>query len=1123
MLRAFAPVPVVELSSKERIQAIYSTNDRLFVGLASGALKVYEIDDSQALSDPDPSSAPSDTSKRSPAKLLTTIDKFIKGSIEQLLGLEEARVLIVLSGGYVHLYDLDTLAYQERLHRTKGAVVFATSSELEFKTPFALPPNTAPEKRPSVADVQRSVSRLVVAAKKKLHCYEWQGAELIGSKEITVPERPRSLTFIKPDRILCGLVVEYFVVDIPASQVSPIFAAGRPVGAIDGVLAGVAANIGSITSSSSASSRKQGCALAARLPEDESVVLVNEFSSAFFSSETGSFMKSKRQIKFKDVPSMLGYSYPFVLSVTANGKKLEVRNPKTYTLLQSINFPTLQHFNDGKNPFVASSRQIWKLSRRSFEEQIEELIGQNQLDEAIALIENVDDVFVSDRSSKLRELKMRRAEILFSKLKFSQSMTLFSEVSAPPERVLKLYPEAISGVAESSEAMKNGTDIPTPEETSAETNGEKSHGPAEVPPTSEATEAEKVDDEERPDEVEASTDAPTDASTSKADANSVSPSQTHDIPTITADTVSLADSTNAEAQKKKDLEIFDRFLRPTTSNSSSSKVDNRNAVGQGSRPAADTLSLSDSLANFLSFGKSSTMRTARSELGNAEYTGPDSMDGKALMKAVRCLLIYLIDARRKIARLTSLQSGTITEEDFDRTASAKLNLASYGSDLEKEACIVDTALLRCYIIINPQLVGPLVRLPNHCDKNAVRQQLLMYGKYSELVDFYFNKKLHGDALALLKQLSDSKKVSEFNGPEHIVRYLQKLGQEHLDLIFEYAKEPVNINEEYGVEIFMANTPEAESLSRKRVEQFLLPISRKLTMKYLEHIVFGLNDLSPDFHNDLALTYLEDVKTNAQLYSSDDEMVQRPVRKLLRLLRESSQYRPEKILAAMPRDSSLFMESKAVLFSRLGEHKRALEIFVFSMKDSQKAQEYCMNVYDSDVPNSKSVFYTLLELYLRPPAKAATNGYGATAPSLPTLRDNFDYPGMNLEAALELLSQHGSRLSAVDALELLPPDIKLTSLGQFFESHLRETNTTINRDRISAALLKAELVRTQQLLVKLKSKNVIISDTKLCPVCLKRLGSSVISVFPNRTVVHYGCAKAYKESSGPRAQTVEKDE
>ncbi|KAK9460769.1 uncharacterized protein V1516DRAFT_677607 [Lipomyces oligophaga] len=1185
MLRAFAPIPVVDLNSKERIESLYSLEHKLYVGLASGTLKVYDLfcEDEGNADDPDSTvtSAPTSILPDSSAILRETVEKFTKGPIEQLSVIKEANVLVALSNSYVYLYSLETYSLQERLQRTKGAAVFATSSTEDFDCPFVPPPIIGQEpkiadKSALAVDSKRVVSRLVVASKKKLHCFEWQNSELIGSREIAIPERPRSITFIKQDRVICGLAVEYFIVDISASSVSPIFAAGRPVGAIDGALAGVAANIGSLTLPGSVSARKQNSALATLLPRDNSVALVNEFSSAFISADTGLFMRKKRPIRFKDVPVMLGYSYPFILSVTSSGKKFEVRNAKSHSVIQAINFPQLLHFQDGRFPVVASSRQIWQLCLRPFEDQVQSLIRTNQLDEAINLIEDMGDAYVADRLARLKDLKMRKAEELFKRMKFSHSMTLFSEVSAPPERVLALYPPSISGGSideDEDDVLLQGSE-----------SGSKTHAPSKAEAASEQLDSGRQDSEvagardksgiqeentmndtdksmQQPTTMEnradsqgqatsmaATTASPEDKETGEIEnaenqtrvevpAVVLEPNENSDSQGIAPETASIAESMG-ESQRKKDVEIFNRFLRPSTSRTSSVKVDKQNSI-RSRLPNGDSTTVTESLINFLS-GNKGTSKTLPSEITSvADYLGPEAMDIRTLNKAVRCLLIYLIDARRKLGRLASVESGAISQEDFERVSSSKILSNAYGEDIEHESIVVDTALLRCYMLINPQLVGPLVRLSNHCDKTVVRKQLLMYGKYSELIDFYFSKKFHRDALELLKSLNGSKKIPEFDGPEPTVRYLQKLDNDNLDLIFEYSPDAIKKDEQYGIDIFMSRTPESEGLSRPFVVKFLNSQSRSLTIKYLEYLVFEVGDLSPDFHNDLALAYLEEIKSTAQDSTIDDPKLIKSVEKLENLLRDSRQYRPEKILAAIPRASELFFESKAILFSRIGEHRRALEIYVFRMKDYKKAQEYCMNIYDRDSPTDKTVFYTLLELYLRPPLQSVspegkivddsasirnsvTNGIASEylqvqSPDSYNQATDLTYatPPVNLDAALDLLSNNGSRLSAIDALELLPPNIKLTSLSQFFQSHLRDTTSTMNQNRISAALLKSELVRTQQTLLNLRSKNVVITDARVCPVCIKRIGNSVISVFPDQTVVHYGCAKAYRDRIGAR--------
>jgi hypothetical protein len=65
--------------------------------------------------------------------------------------------------------------------------------------------------------------------------------------------------------------------------------------------------------------------------------------------------------------------------------------------------------------------------------------------------------------------------------------------------------------------------------------------------------------------------------------------------------------------------------------------------------------------------------------------------------------------------------------------------------------IVDTCLLKCFLLTNEHLVGSLVRLPNCCSVEETEQLLLEFRKYNELIDFYHGKDLHKKALSILKR------------------------------------------------------------------------------------------------------------------------------------------------------------------------------------------------------------------------------------------------------------------------------------------------------------------------------------------------------------------------------------
>lgn len=213
----------------------------------------------------------------------------------------------------------------------------------------------------------------------------------------------------------------------------------------------------------------------------------------------------------------------------------------------------------------------------------------------------------------------------------------------------------------------------------------------------------------------------------------------------------------------------------------------------------------------------------------------------------------------------------------------------------------------------------------------------------------------------------------------------------------------------------------------------------------------------------------------------------------------------------------FFEARAIVFSKMGQHKQALEIYVFKLEDFVKAEEYVqyhiisweglantMNRYCNQVHMAEdtvtaetttarraapadseeeepSIYLTLLSLYLSP-----HHGYKP-----------------QYGPALELLAKHGSRLPPGSALNLIPENLPVKELEFYFKGRMRSANSMFRQSRIAANLQMTENIKRQaQLLVgegtdgkSSRSRHVTITEERNCGICFKRLGGSVINVFP----------------------------
>jgi Vam6/Vps39-like protein vacuolar protein sorting-associated protein 39 len=89
------------------------------------------------------------------------------------------------------------------------------------------------------------------------------------------------------------------------------------------------------------------------------------------------------------------------------------------------------------------------------------------------------------------------------------------------------------------------------------------------------------------------------------------------------------------------------------------------------------------------------------------------------------------------------------------------------------------------------------------------------------------------------------------------------------------------------------------LPRGPVVDYLTLIKRDLGIRYLEHLVHDLQEMSPSFHDRLVTLYLEEASDSAA-----DEKQRNEVReKLVKFLEESDQYMPERLLGKLSRSIS----------------------------------------------------------------------------------------------------------------------------------------------------------------------------------------------------------------------------
>ncbi|XP_028037182.1 vam6/Vps39-like protein [Bombyx mandarina] len=467
--------------------------------------------------------------------------------------------------------------------------------------------------------------------------------------------------------------------------------------------------------------------------------------------------------------------------------------------------------------------------------------------------------------------------------------------------------------------------------------------------------------------------------------------------------------------------------------------------------------------------------------GRTDGEKSGKLKGKDLENALNALIPYLVELRRKIGKGSPEPNGSPPQE-----GTSQRNVA-------QQMELIDTTLLKCYLMTNDAFVAPLLRL-NNCRLEEAEKTLLQHGKHSELIILYQTKGQHTKALQLLREQA-KQPDSSLEGYRGTKNYLQQLGAEHINLIFNFSDWILKENPEEGLKIFTEDKIEVENLPRPKVLDFLLREHESLVIPYLEHIIHTWNDTNPLFHDALINMYREKI-INKKANITEEELLHTKS-KLLAFLEKSTHYTPERVLLHFPTDG--LFEERAVVLGKLGRHEMALAIYVLILGDVERAMRYCENVSENLKDKSQDVYVILMKILMNPDQIAALSGPLANVPRHP----KTSVP--DLETALDILEKHADKISPLKALAVLPDSVPLSRLKHFLESSLEAQLTLKRRMQILKGLLYAEHMQVQELKHYHESKSVVINDYDVCQVCKKRFGhQSAFVRYPNGDIVHYSC-------------------
>jgi hypothetical protein len=81
---------------------------------------------------------------------------------------------------------------------------------------------------------------------------------------------------------------------------------------------------------------------------------------------------------------------------------------------------------------------------------------------------------------------------------------------------------------------------------------------------------------------------------------------------------------------------------------------------------------------------------------------------------------------------------------------------------------------------------------------------------------------------------------------------------------------------------------------------------------------------------------------------------------------------------------------------------------------------------------------------------------------------------------------------------------VATLQAYFTGRMRATASRMRLERVEAQLRGVRLAGVEARLADERARGVVLTEERLCGVCLKRFGGSAVKVWPDGRVAHYGC-------------------
>lgn len=357
--------------------------------------------------------------------------------------------------------------------------------------------------------------------------------------------------------------------------------------------------------------------------------------------------------------------------------------------------------------------------------------------------------------------------------------------------------------------------------------------------------------------------------------------------------------------------------------------------------------------------------------------------------------------------------------------------------------VVDAALFRLLLARGDARLAGFLAGPSRCEEADVREALVSRGMFTALAAFYVEKKRPRDALRIWRELGEGALREEgADGVQLTCRFLRRRTEpDTLALMEEFLPWVMERNPDEGYKVVVLG-----EVSTVPIQAFVLAELARVgatgyRASYIEYLVVmnHVDDpaLTTEFVRErirrlLAQARAQQLQLDVARLADTPAPLREQREQIVSFLESDRAYDAQKVLQDVE-DAPLLFE-KVLLLGRLRRVEEALRIVVYQLRSIAYACSCCARF-------AGGAWELLIRILFAEQDEESRFPFSLT----PRRRDSFR------EAALRVLEEHAYEIDPVQVLKIIPDDLSLQQLLQYYQSVVPHSTDLMREARIQRGM------------------------------------------------------------------------